>query len=529
MPLGTALSQHTQAAKPQVPASHILRMFRRRRKRSTGIMAQAASSASVNIDEEERTKAPDNTNYERIPVPIDTSTEAARDGSDGRRDGENYHLKTSVLLPGGEYSDRSPPRSPARQPAVEPLPLELQKRLNEEKIETIDDVQRLIRKISKDSTLTSAQKTQLSQAIQSRKYLQYQERLDDRRKEQLEMQKTHASKSNVRDPQTGDFLLGCEHYPRNCKLKAKCCSSWVVCRQCHARDQIGHEMDRFQTEEVMCMLCGEVQPVSRTCVRCDTDFARYFCAICKFYDNTPDKSIYHCPECGICRLGEGLGKDNFHCRRCDACVSRDYAQNHKCLKKSLDANCPICGLYLHSSTKPVVFMRCGHTMHSHCFDEYTAEHYTCPLCHKALTNMEPYYRMIDAQLDQQQMPEEHRDKVSEVLCHDCDLRSITKFHFLYLRCGNQSCRSYNTRLIRTFRRGEEPDSATLPGADSTVMEVASAHRSSVTPDNASQGTTTTSLRSDERRMIRDIVMTELGESADLQQEPVECHSPMNDT
>lgn len=264
--------------------------------------------------------------------------------------------------------------------------------------------------------------------------------------------KEEPSMSNVIDPDTGEPMLGCEHYPRNCKIRAACCDIWVVCRLCHEDPSMDHAIDRFATKEVMCMKCRHVQEVSEKCSACGIRFARYFCPKCKFYDNTPGKDIYHCDKCGICRVGKGIGFDNFHCDRCNACVSMEYSKNHRCLKRSLDADCPICGQYLFTSTKPVVFMRCGHTMHSHCFDIYTEEHFTCPLCHKALTNMKAYYAQIDEAMKREVMPAEHRNKVAEVLCHDCDLRSETAFHFLYLKCRAPNCGSYNTRLLRTYVR-----------------------------------------------------------------------------
>ena len=35
---------------------------------------------------------------------------------------------------------------------------------------------------------------------------------------------------------------------------------------------------------------------------------------CKLWDDDPEKKIYHCDDCGICRIGAGLGKDFFHCK-----------------------------------------------------------------------------------------------------------------------------------------------------------------------------------------------------------------------
>jgi hypothetical protein len=35
---------------------------------------------------------------------------------------------------------------------------------------------------------------------------------------------------------------------------------------------------------------------------------------CRLWDDSPTKSIYHCADCGVCRVGKGLGKDFFHCK-----------------------------------------------------------------------------------------------------------------------------------------------------------------------------------------------------------------------
>lgn len=163
----------------------------------------------------------------------------------------------------------------------------------------------------------------------------------------------------------------------------------------------------------------------------------------------------HCKRCKICRVGKGLEHENFHCDRCDAGVSRKYIKDHRCLKKSLDANCPICGHYIFTSTRPFVFMRCGHTMHAHCFDEYKTEFYTCPLCHKSLTEMRAYYAQIDKAVAHETLPPDMRNKQAEILCHECDERRISQYHYLYLKC--MECDGYNTSLIRIF---EKPSTTT---------------------------------------------------------------------
>lgn len=317
-----------------------------------------------------------------------------------------------------------------------------------------EEIQRRIRDITKNPILSEAEKNKQRQAVLSQPFQQR------RRKETLqfsvgmEQQKYEPSYSNLIDPATSEKMLGCEHYPRNCKIKADCCQMWTVCRLCHDDPSMDHTIDRFKTKEVLCMLCWTTQPVQRDCVKCKVRFASYFCEKCKFYDNTPGKDIYHCDKCTICRVGKGIGHDNFHCDRCDACVSKEYSRNHRCLKKSLDANCPICGTYLFTSTKPVIFMRCGHTMHSHCFDAYTTEHFTCPLCHKALTDMHPYWSQLDERMKREVMPPEYRNRVAEILCHDCDKRSETPLHFAYMKCMAPNCGSYNTALLRWHQKDQ---------------------------------------------------------------------------
>lgn len=315
-------------------------------------------------------------------------------------------------------------------------------------IETPEDKQKFIREILRDTSLLDAEKNRRSQIVHSHQFQKHRKIDVEARFEQLNKHAGEKSYSEVIDPETDQVLLGCEHYPRKCKLKAACCNTWVVCRFCHDHPSMAHAMNRFDTTEIRCMECNRVQPVREVCIGCGIRFANYFCAICKFYDDTPGKSIYHCDKCKICRVGKGIGTDNFHCDRCDACVSLKYVSEHQCLKKSLDANCPICGLYIKTSTRSVVFMQCGHTMHAHCFDEYTTEYYICPLCRKSLTDMTAYFREVDKSVALDKLPPELRKRRAIVLCHDCGTRCDTKYHYLYLKCTG--CAGYNTSLIRWY-------------------------------------------------------------------------------
>lgn len=254
-------------------------------------------------------------------------------------------------------------------------------------------------------------------------------------------------------------ILGCKHYMRNCSKWAECCSKWVSCRFCH--DEVeSHPYDRYgvanallsiglaryATRRMLCMLCQTEQEASNRCTGCDKAMAQYYCAVCKFWDNDPQKQIYHCDKCKMCRIGRR--EEYVHCDRCNVCLVKDYAPRHKCFERSLECDCPICGEYLFTSLSPVMFMRCGHAIHFLCHQEHVKNSYQCPVCLKSLDDMQDYFVRIDSLLDAQPMPEEYAMVRSQILCNDCEGRSVTKFHFVYHKCS--LCGSYNTKLLKTF-------------------------------------------------------------------------------
>lgn len=108
-------------------------------------------------------------------------------------------------------------------------------------------------------------------------------------------------------------VLGCQHYRRNVKLQCSTCHKWYTCRFCHDSVE-DHALVRKETKNMLCMLCACPQRASEMCVGCGETAARYYCGICKLWDDHPLKNIYHCNDCGICRRGIGLGKDFFHCK-----------------------------------------------------------------------------------------------------------------------------------------------------------------------------------------------------------------------
>lgn len=101
-----------------------------------------------------------------------------------------------------------------------------------------------------------------------------------------------------------------------------------------------------------------------------------------------------------------------------------------------------------TSAEQVLFMRCGHATHAHCFMEYTKANFSCPLCLKAVTDMSAWYKALDATIAQEVMPPEYKNRLSQIFCYDCDLKSAAKFHFKHHKCFK--CGGYNTRVLSHF-------------------------------------------------------------------------------
>ncbi|PUZ64899.1 hypothetical protein GQ55_3G180100 [Panicum hallii var. hallii] len=301
-----------------------------------------------------------------------------------------------------------------------------------------------IRKVSRDSTLDPRRKAYLLQNLMTSRWIAAQQKSEPDAEEHNGCTRLPGCLPSYRDPEKQIF--GCEHYKRNCKLVAACCNKLFTCRFCH--DKVSdHTMDRKAVVEMMCMLCLNVQPVGPNCQTpsCNgLSMAKYYCSICKFFDD--ERSIYHCPFCNLCRLGNGLGTDFFHCMKCNCCLGIKMLE-HKCREKMLEMNCPICCDFLFTSSAPVKGLPCGHFMHSACFQAYTCTHYTCPICCKSLGDMTVYFGMLDGLLAAEQLPEEYQDRCQDILCNDCERKGRSRFHWLYHKCG--FCGSYNTRVIKT--------------------------------------------------------------------------------
>ncbi|KAI1083791.1 zf-CHY-domain-containing protein [Whalleya microplaca] len=255
------------------------------------------------------------------------------------------------------------------------------------------------------------------------------------------------------DPEYSDYQpLGCEHYRRNVKLQCSTCNRWYTCRFCHDKVE-SHTLIRKDTKNMLCMFCGTAQRAGEACAACGASAARYYCSICKLWNDNPDKPVYHCNDCGICRIGRGLGKDFFHCKTCCACIAIGKEKDHKCIERSTDCDCPICGEYMFTSPKALCFMKCGHSIHRQCLDQHMKVAYKCPICNKSLANMELQFRNLDMAIESQPMPPEFQDTRALILCNDCSAKSSVKYHWLGLKCA--VCLSYNTAQLRILGLADE--------------------------------------------------------------------------
>ncbi|XP_004301304.1 PREDICTED: uncharacterized protein LOC101310711 [Fragaria vesca subsp. vesca] len=301
-----------------------------------------------------------------------------------------------------------------------------------------EDLLTAISKISRNSSLDPQKKPYMMQNLLS-SHWRVKQRSQLIASNGKEFPRQHPS---YQDPFGQTF--GCKHYKRNCKLVAACCNQLYTCIRCH--DEIAeHTIDRRSVTEMMCMKCLKIQPIGPTCstASCsDLSMARYFCKICKIFDD--ERIIYHCPYCNLCRVGKGLGIDYFHCMTCNACMSRSLFK-HTCREKSFMINCPICHEDIFTSNSPVKALPCGHSMHSTCFQAYTFTKYTCPICGKSLGDMQMLFRMYDAYLAGEKLPDEYSGRTQAILCNDCEKKGTAPFHWLYHKCS--SCGSYNTRLL----------------------------------------------------------------------------------
>jgi len=185
-------------------------------------------------------------------------------------------------------------------------------------------------------------------------------------------------------------VLGCVHYQRSCKIKPTCCGKWSPCRICHDQQTDDHVMDRFATQEMMCMTCKTIQPVAASCQgeSCKGKrLARYYCPICKLWEDNEKKDIYHCFHCGFCRLGRE--SEFYHCFQCSMCISVTVRNIHRCKPGQTKGQCPVCNKLgpMWNGLAPILFLPCGDAVHVRCYQHLLSNDLPCPVC-KARVDVE---------------------------------------------------------------------------------------------------------------------------------------------
>eukprot|EP01118_Nematostelium_gracile_P006363 TRINITY_DN2050_c0_g1_i1.p1 TRINITY_DN2050_c0_g1~~TRINITY_DN2050_c0_g1_i1.p1 ORF type:complete len:375 (-),score=82.59 TRINITY_DN2050_c0_g1_i1:156-1280(-) len=303
-------------------------------------------------------------------------------------------------------------------------------------------LRKAIREIQTNASLTQGEKSRRIQLLMSGKpIVSENEKMPSLKRkpvEELDMEITYNKPG----------ILGCKHYKRGCKIRAFCCGQLFGCRWCHDEMVKDHKINRHETEEMFCMHCNKLQPIAQFCGNqdCGHKLGHYYCDICKFHENDEDKRIYHCSECGICRVGQGLGIDFFHCKTCAMCLSKDMEGKHKCIENNMKSDCTICNMDLFTSRHTATLLPCGHAIHSNCRKDYLLSgNYTCPLCFKSIVEID--WSEQDQLLAAQPMPPEFANAKANILCNDCGTKGEVPFHFVGHKCAN--CGSYNTKKIST--------------------------------------------------------------------------------
>ncbi|CAD8071341.1 unnamed protein product [Paramecium sonneborni] len=245
----------------------------------------------------------------------------------------------------------------------------------------------------------------------------------------------------------------CTHYKRNCDKKAPCCGKFYPCRLCHDANYEGSSSDRCDTEImdrynvtiIRCRNCLCEQPPTNQCISCGIQFAKYFCSICKLYDDDSTKDIFHCDKCKMCR--RGVQEQLFHCNVCDICIPQKCQISHKCLYQVADSDCPICLKNLKISTTFIQQLdNCAHFIHLSCLKQLIESNQrNCPICSIPIFKMtQTEIQIFDILAESNINPNQIQNQEVKILCYDCRQISLEVRFNLFLKCTH--CGSYNTKI-----------------------------------------------------------------------------------
>lgn len=203
-----------------------------------------------------------------------------------------------------------------------------------------------------------------------------------------------------------------------------------------------HDMETENIERIQCIKCEHKQLFNDSCEKCKIKFAKYVCFTCKLMDNRGSKDdYYHCDSCKCCLVGKR--SDYRHCNKCETCVQKNKISTHPCRKGMWDPDklCSICQTGIR--TQLSVIMVCGHIVHQDCFNVLTQKSYKCPECSKTIKDTRKIFEKMAREIDATPL---HPDlqKTVNIRCNDCTKESAAPFHYIGIRCLNDTCRSFNT-------------------------------------------------------------------------------------
>jgi RING finger/CHY zinc finger protein 1 len=192
---------------------------------------------------------------------------------------------------------------------------------------------------------------------------------------------------NIANTSVDSYYYSCTTYDRKCLVKFDCsCTNYWCCHLHHnSKDTPNHcKFKNFKARDIKklkCLICDCEQDfnanTSHSCTQCKIKFSDYYCGICKHLTNR-ENNPEHCEKCGVCR---NHSNKRFHCDDCGVCLDIRYKGKHKCLP---DAEHSECGVCLEGVFKGCIVLKCGHKIHSACFNSLKQHNkkclMKCPIC-----------------------------------------------------------------------------------------------------------------------------------------------------
>lgn len=178
--------------------------------------------------------------------------------------------------------------------------------------------------------------------------------------------------------------MSCNHSNIKHNIYLKCCNKYYNCYYCHNQEN-DHIIKKKDIIKIKCNDCNEEQELSNKCKKCNIQFTKYYCLICKFWSN---KDITHCNKCKICYIKSE--NKLIHCDGCNKCYNENIYNNHTCNLNKNNDECQICFEDFKKSDNKYYFLKCEHKIHVTCYEKYynycnnNNKNFTCGLCRMKL-------------------------------------------------------------------------------------------------------------------------------------------------